>query len=63
MTTPNNFNFLKDLALQLGASEAKIITTKDIIVENRVVLKCKIGCNNYGKTLTCPPHAPNIDNF
>ena len=63
MTTTNQFNFLKDMALQLGATEAKIIPTKDIIVENRVVLKCKIGCNNYGKTLMCPPYAPNIDDF
>jgi predicted metal-binding protein len=63
MTNINQFNFLKDLALQLGASEAKIIPTKNIIVENRVVLKCKIGCNNYGKTLMCPPYAPNIDDF
>lgn len=63
MTNINQFNFLKDLALQQGATEAKIIPTKNIIVENRVVLKCKIGCNNYGKTLMCPPYAPNIDNF
>jgi predicted metal-binding protein len=63
MTNINRFTFLKDLALQLGATEAKIIPTKDIIVENRIVLKCKIGCNNYGKTLMCPPYAPNIDDF
>ena len=63
MTNINQFTFLKDLALQLGATEAKIIPTKNITVENRVVLKCKIGCNNYGKTLMCPPYAPNIDDF
>ena len=63
MTNINQFTFLKDLALQLGATEAKIIPTKNITVENRVVLKCKIGCNNYGKTLMCPPYATNIDDF
>ena len=63
MTNATDFDFLQKLALELGASEAKIIPAKEIIVENRVVLKCKIGCNNYGKTLTCPPHAPSIDEF
>ena len=65
MTEPDEsqFNFLKDQALELGATEAKIIPANEIVVENRVVLKCKIGCTNFGKTLMCPPYAPSIDNF
>jgi predicted metal-binding protein len=61
--TKNTFNFLKDLALELGATEAKILPATEIVVENRVVLKCRIGCNKYGKTLMCPPYAPSVDEF
>jgi len=53
------FDFLKDLALELGASAAKVIPANEIIVENRVVLKCRVGCKHYGKTLICPPHSPS----
>jgi predicted metal-binding protein len=46
-------------SLELGASEAKIIKTKDIPAEEAVVLKCRIpGCYGYGICAHCPPHAP-----
>jgi predicted metal-binding protein len=54
---------LRQLALKLGASEVKIIPAKDVVVEDRVVLKCKVGCNNYGKTLCCPPYTPTAEEF
>ncbi len=57
------FDFLRKLALELGASEAKVIPAKKVVVENRVVLKCKVGCNNYGKTLACPPYTPSAEEF
>jgi predicted metal-binding protein len=59
----NQFTFLKDLALELGATEAKIVPASKIVVENRVVLKCMIGCNKYGKTLMCPPYSPSVNEF
>jgi len=62
-TEPEEFVFLKRLALELGASDAKIIPTDLIAVEDRVVLKCKMGCDKYGKTLMCPPHAPTPEEF
>jgi predicted metal-binding protein len=62
-TNTTQFTFLKDLALKLGATQAKIVPTNEIVVENRVVLKCKIGCNKYGKTLMCPPYAPSVEEF
>ena len=62
-TNISKFNFLKDLALELGATEAKIVPTNEIVVENRVVLKCRIGCNKYDKTLMCPPYAPSVEEF
>ncbi len=57
------FEFLRKTALELGASDAKVIPASKIVVEDRVVLKCKVGCNNYGKTLACPPYAPSAEEF
>ena len=58
-----NFEFLRDLALELGATAAKVIPANEIVVENRVALKCRVGCKEYGKTLMCPPYAPSVDEF
>jgi predicted metal-binding protein len=58
-----NFEFLRDLALELGATAAKVIPADEVVVEDRVVLKCRVGCKEYGKTLMCPPYAPSVDEF
>ena len=60
---PHTFGFLCDAARLLGAADAKIISASDIVVENRVTLKCRAGCIGYGKKLTCPPHVPTPDEF
>jgi predicted metal-binding protein len=57
------FQFLVKLALESGAADAKIIPASQIVIEERVVLKCKVGCNHYGETLACPPYAPTADQF
>ena len=57
------FDFLKLAAMNLGATDARVITTSDVIVENRVPLKCRTGCTTFGTRLTCPPHAPTPDEF
>ncbi|MEM2080889.1 MAG: DUF2284 domain-containing protein [Candidatus Bathyarchaeia archaeon] len=57
------FEFLRKTALENGAVAAKIITTDKIVVEDRIVLKCKVGCPNYGKTLMCPPYTPTAEEF
>jgi predicted metal-binding protein len=57
------FQFLIKLAFEKGAVDAKIIPTEKVIVEDRVVLKCKVGCNHYGKTLACPPYTPSAQEF
>ncbi len=56
-------DFLRNQAIDLGAVEAKIIQVDKIVIEDRVVFKCKLGCEKYGKTLACPPHAPSPDEF
>lgn len=57
------FDFLRTLALESGAVDAKIIPANKVVVEDRVVLKCKVGCSNYGKTLACPPYTPTPEEF
>jgi predicted metal-binding protein len=57
------YQFLVKLALERGAADAKIIPTSKVAVENRVVLKCKVGCPHYGKTLACPPYTPTAEEF
>lgn len=57
------FDFLRTLALKLGAIDAKIIPADKIVVEDRILLKCKVGCHNYGKTLACPPYTPTPEEF
>ena len=66
MTKADNMeslDFLRKQAVELGAIEAKIIPVKKIVIEDRVVFKCKLGCEKYGKTLACPPHAPTPEEF
>jgi len=39
------------------------IKAKDIIVEERVYLKCAYGCEDFGKRLNCPPNCISIEKF
>ncbi len=46
-------------ALEIGASEAKVIPAEWAEVDERVRLKCSIPpCPNYGRCGYCPPHTP-----
>ena len=62
-SSAEEFQFLVKLALDSGAVDAKIIPASKVVVEDRVVLKCKVGCNYYGKTLACPPYTPTAEQF
>ncbi|MBI5603602.1 MAG: DUF2284 domain-containing protein [Deltaproteobacteria bacterium] len=42
--------------LELGAQEAKTLSAAKIIFDSRAFLKCRFGCNRWGKYWTCPPH-------
>jgi len=44
--------------IAMGATKAKIIDTRTVIVGNWVRLKCQYGCSGYGKRYTCPPYSP-----
>lgn len=50
------------MALELGASDAKIIRNDQVIIEDRVVGKCKNPpCPFYGTNINCPPYAPTVE--
>jgi predicted metal-binding protein len=47
------------MAIELGASDAKVIKSNQVIVENRVRGKCLIPqCPHYGESVNCPPYTP-----
>lgn len=52
----DQFEELQAKALELGASEAKIINTDTIVFDPRSFLKCRFGCNRWGRYWTCPPY-------
>ena len=47
-----------ELAVQLGAADAKLIRADQVVVRNWVRWKCRFGCPDYGEVLMCPPYSP-----
>lgn len=62
-TEMEKFRFLTDRAREAGAADARVIPASGIVVEDRVREKCRTGCFEYGKHLTCPPYAPEVADF
>ena len=50
------FEPLEKKAIELGAAKAKLIETGQIVFDPRSFLKCRFGCNRWGKYWTCPPN-------
>jgi predicted metal-binding protein len=50
------FEPLEKKAVELGAAKAKLIETGQIVFDPRSFLKCRFGCNRWGKYWTCPPN-------
>ena len=49
-------------ALEMGATDAKIITTDIVVIDDRVRAKCIHPlCHRYGSNVNCPPYAPDLD--
>ena len=49
-------------ALELGATDAKIITTDMILIDERVYGKCSYPkCSYYGTNANCPPYTMETD--
>ncbi len=47
---------LVEKAIEWGANAARILPTDQIVFDPRSHLKCRFGCNRWGKYWTCPPH-------
>ncbi|MBT3312566.1 MAG: DUF2284 domain-containing protein [Desulfobacterales bacterium] len=52
----------RKMAMELGATDAKVIPADEVYIDNRVRIKCTIPkCPEYGSSAHCPPHAPGPD--
>ena len=52
----SNYETLVNRAIELGATGAKLIQTDQVVFDPRSYLKCRFGCNRWGKYWTCPPN-------
>jgi predicted metal-binding protein len=49
---------LRKLASGSGMIDPKMVNVKNIVLREWTRWKCKYGCPDYGKWLTCPPYSP-----
>ncbi len=52
---------IEEIVKQYDVKDFKWIDPKTIVVEQWVRMKCLFGCKEYGKTATCPPNVPSIE--
>jgi predicted metal-binding protein len=53
---------LRTTAIVNGATDATVVSTRNIVIDDRVGLKCRNPpCENYGRNLMCPPFTPTVD--
>ena len=49
-------------AIELGATDAKVITMDKVVIDERVLAKCTYPkCTRYGTNANCPPYAMSPD--
>ena len=61
---PKRFSESVELALRAGATAARIIPSKQVVIDERVRLKCEVPkCAGYGQYLTCPPYVMSVEAF
>jgi predicted metal-binding protein len=50
------------MALGMGASAAAVMPASDVVIDERVRLKCTVPrCIRAGETPNCPPYAPDLE--
>lgn len=52
-----------DVGKKYGIDEAMITYTSKVDVKDWVLMKCKYGCGNYGKSYSCPPNSINPEDM
>jgi predicted metal-binding protein len=58
METLEDLTKFCEVARKLGVTDVKIISTDNIVINDRTRLKCQYGCPFYNHFLTCPPFSP-----
>ncbi len=59
-----NLEVLCKMAKEFGATNAIFFDAKDVVVDERVRLKCLVPvCDDYGLNLMCPPHVMSVQEF
>ncbi|MGA2263724.1 MAG: DUF2284 domain-containing protein [Acidobacteriota bacterium] len=51
---------LEALIANHGFTDFKWMRPKDIVVGQWVRMKCMFGCDEYGRTASCPPNVPSV---
>jgi len=60
----NDLDQLIHLAISLGASEAQILSSDEIVVNDQLARKCiEPKCENYGLSYSCPPYVEGPGSF
>lgn len=55
---------VEEAAREEGADRAKVMPAREIVIDERVRLKCMVPlCPNYGRNLMCPPNLPSVEEF
>jgi predicted metal-binding protein len=52
---------LEALFRKHGSTDFTWIDPRDIVVAHWVRMKCRFGCDGYGKIPSCPPNVPSVD--
>lgn len=64
MMTGKDEQDLVAYARRNGASDAVIVPTRDIVVDDRFAAFCRQPqCEQYGRSIHCPPHTPGPAGF
>jgi len=57
-----DFARYKQLAVELGAADAEIVTADKVVIDERVRAKCRYPrCRHYGTNAHCPPYSMDLD--
>ena len=64
MQIERDLRILSSLAKKLGATNAIPMNAEDVVVDERVRLKCLVPpCDDYGLNLMCPPYVMSVQEF
>jgi predicted metal-binding protein len=64
MDLQENLIHLCRRAQELGAHRSVAMLAEDVMVDDRVRLKCLVPrCEHYGSNLMCPPNLPSLEEF